>query len=168
MQISQTLPSLHLKNFLEPPKNALLYRFSQMIEIHTECDFESLQYQSPMNLPPTLLILSRIFYPMLNVIKPATIKGQFSPRSISVKKQVYEKGFVHRVRIARESAGYSREEMAKILGVKVDTYARYEARTMMPHHLLPIFVEKTEISFSYLFGATPTRRRREHLIKSVT
>ena len=71
-----------------------------------------------------------------------------------VRKQHYDRGFVARIRIARESAGLSREYVAKELGIKADTYARYEIRVMMPHHHIPRFLVLTEVSADYLFATS--------------
>ena len=71
-----------------------------------------------------------------------------------VKKRHYDRGFVARVRIARESSGLSRETIAKELGIKPDTYARYEIRVMMPHHHIPRFLALTGISADYLFATS--------------
>lgn len=36
----------------------------------------------------------------------------------------------------REAAGLTQEEFSKSLGVARDTYARYETRSLLPHHLV--------------------------------
>lgn len=56
----------------------------------------------------------------------------------------FKKEFCSRLRLARISAGMEPEQVAEHLGIAVDTWRRYELRTLLPHHLLP--------RVSYLFG----------------
>jgi DNA-binding XRE family transcriptional regulator len=55
----------------------------------------------------------------------------------------YRKAFVQRVRAARTLASKEPAEMAKLLGVRKDTYHRYETRTLLPHYLLEKFCDLT-------------------------
>lgn len=56
----------------------------------------------------------------------------------------FKKEFCARVRLARLSARLEPEQVAEFLEVPVDTYRRYELRTLLPHHMIP--------KVSYLFG----------------
>lgn len=70
-----------------------------------------------------------------------------------VSKKSYDKAFINRVRVARESAGLSPREVASHLGLKTNTYSKYETRIMMPHYLIPAFACLTNVTLAYLFGA---------------
>ena len=76
-------------------------------------------------------------------------------------KKSYDKGFIRRIRVARESAGLSQKEMAERLGVKTNTYSKYESHIMMPHFLLPTFAHVTGVTLTYLFSAPTTPARPE-------
>lgn len=61
--------------------------------------------------------------------------------------------FVERTRVAREAGGYETpEDMARALGIPASTYRKYEARSPMPHHLIPKFVAITGCTYQSLFG----------------
>jgi transcriptional regulator with XRE-family HTH domain len=49
----------------------------------------------------------------------------------------FKKEFCARVRLARLAARYEPEQVAEIIGVPVDTWRRYELRTLLPHHMIP-------------------------------
>lgn len=80
-------------------------------------------------------------------------------------KKAYDKAFIGRVRVARESAGLTRIEISAHMGIKPDSYARYEKRTMLPHYLIPPFCRATGVSLEYLLGAT--KRKKPNHLKSV-
>lgn len=82
-----------------------------------------------------------------------------------LNKKNYDKAFINRVRVARESAGLTRDDVADHLGIKKDTYARYELKIMMPHHLLPKFAALTNVSLAYLFGSSLSSKTKH--LKSV-
>jgi len=60
-------------------------------------------------------------------------------RKKSPKK--YKNEFCLRLRVIRESCGYTQEEFAKLLGISRDTYSKYEYRSLLPHHLIPVVCE---------------------------
>jgi DNA-binding XRE family transcriptional regulator len=62
----------------------------------------------------------------------------------------YRKQFFQRVKGARALAGLSPAEMADELGLSKDTYYRYEERTMLPHHLIPLFCQICGITVEQL------------------
>lgn len=69
--------------------------------------------------------------------------------------------FYARVRAFRERAGLQPEEVAVSLGIRVDTYQRYEKRRAMPHDLIPKFLILTGGDANELFGLkkkTPANR----------
>lgn len=78
------------------------------------------------------------------------VMGNYKPPDFTAK-------FVERVRVARDTAGYTHpDDMAKALGVPVTTYRKYESRSCMPHHLIPKFCALTGVGYQQLFGA-PTK-----------
>lgn len=64
----------------------------------------------------------------------------------------YEEAFRRRVRTARALRTEEPKEMARLLGVREDTYYRYETRTMLPHYLLPRFCELTGVTVDWLIN----------------
>jgi transcriptional regulator with XRE-family HTH domain len=73
-----------------------------------------------------------------------------------------------RVKLAREAAGFTQQEVSDVLGVPQTTYHKYEAgrATPMPHHLIHKFCLLTRVSEGWLMsgeGKAPFRplmRRR--------
>lgn len=43
----------------------------------------------------------------------------------------------------RETAGFEPKEFAEALGLKVNTYQKYETRSLLPHYLIPMVCEIT-------------------------
>ena len=69
------------------------------------------------------------------------------------KPQWFTKSFVMRTKMLREAAGFeTHRDMAQALGIKPDTYAKYETRSCLPHHLMPKFVSLTGGSYNLLLG----------------
>lgn len=97
--------------------------------------------------------------------KSGTIRLVYSHGGCRLSKKTYDKAFINRVRVARESSGITRDEMAELLKVRYDTYARWELRTMMPHHMIPAFCRITGVSLKYLMGATDGKKKTH--LKSV-
>ena len=62
----------------------------------------------------------------------------------------YEDAFRRRVRTARALRTEEPKEMARLLGVREDTYYRYETRTMLPHYLMQRFCELTGVTVDWL------------------
>lgn len=62
----------------------------------------------------------------------------------------YRNAFVQRVRAARTLAEKTPLEMTQLLGIRKDTYHRYETRTLMPHHLLETFCKLTGQDLTWL------------------
>lgn len=62
----------------------------------------------------------------------------------------YEEAFRRRVRAARALYTDEPKEMARALGVREDTYYRYETRTMLPHYLIQRFCDITGVTVDYL------------------
>ena len=65
----------------------------------------------------------------------------------------FRKGFQARIKLLRDAAGFSQEEMARELGVHKDTYAKWENRenSLMPHDVISVFLGLTGGSYEYLF-----------------
>jgi len=65
--------------------------------------------------------------------------------SVASKKadKLYHQAFLRRTREMRDGAGFTQETMAKALHITKDAYAKYERRTLMPHHLIARFCELT-------------------------
>lgn len=55
----------------------------------------------------------------------------------------YRAAFIKRTRALRVASGRQPAEVAEALGVKLDTYGKWEPRTLLPHHLLMPFCEAT-------------------------
>jgi len=68
-----------------------------------------------------------------------------------VSKSAHKASFVQRVQTARERRGMSQEEMAAALAVAKSPYAKYETRSLMPHHMVPTFLAITGASWEWLF-----------------
>lgn len=64
----------------------------------------------------------------------------------------YEEAFRRRVRSARALFTEEPKEMARALGVREDTYYRYETRTLLPHYLVPRFCELTGVTIEWLMN----------------
>lgn len=70
-------------------------------------------------------------------------RGRTSPKVVD--------SICERTRAARLMAGYSDiDRFAKLMGIKLDTYQRYEARTPLPHRYFPRFVELTGADLNVL------------------
>jgi len=83
------------------------------------------------------------------------------PKSISDFKEQ----FTARIARARHDAGYTQASMAIALGLAKDddpspagTYGKYETRSMMPHHLIPIFCGLVEKPTGWLFSGPVVER----------
>lgn len=48
----------------------------------------------------------------------------------------YKREFIQRLRMIRGAAGLTQEEFSKKLDIARDTYAQYESRSLLPHHLI--------------------------------
>ena len=64
----------------------------------------------------------------------------------------FETAFCGRVRQARESAGYSQHELARLLRVKDAAYGRWEIDGLMPHHLILPFCVLCLVSVTWVLG----------------
>jgi DNA-binding XRE family transcriptional regulator len=82
-----------------------------------------------------------------------TIVGVARPTK-TTNPSTYRRQFFQRVKAARVSASKNPLEMAQLLGVPKDTYHRYETRTMLPHHLIPLFCELTNSTAEWLVTGT--------------
>ena len=70
----------------------------------------------------------------------------------------YRKAFCQRLKAAREAAGYTQITFAKELGLERDTYAKYESRSLLPHHLIPRVCQLTGHDAWYMLtGQSPTQ-----------
>jgi DNA-binding XRE family transcriptional regulator len=87
-----------------------------------------------------------------------------TPKRRRVTPRQYRAAFAARVRQARTKARYPEDEMALLLGVTRDTYAKYEGRgaSLMPHNLIVPFCLACRVSVEWLLtgiGATRPRLR---------
>ena len=71
----------------------------------------------------------------------------------------YKRLFCERVRNARKSMNLDQAEMATMLGIKPDTYGKYEKRSLLPHHLIPRWCEITGHDPWYLLTGRPAHSR---------
>lgn len=81
--------------------------------------------------------------PVPTEVPDGTIRPMGRPTG-TVSPARFKKEFCSRLRLARISARMEPEEVAEHMGVAVDTWRRYELRTLLPHHLIP--------KAAYLFG----------------
>ena len=85
-----------------------------------------------------------------------------TPKRRRVTPKEYRATFAARVRQARTGARYPLDEMALLLGITRDTYAKYEGRgaSLMPHNLIVPFCLACRVSVEWLLtGIGPTRAR---------
>ena len=75
------------------------------------------------------------------------------------QKAAFKLAFVKRTAVARESAGYEQHDMANDLGVKPDTYRKYEENVQMPMYLLPRFIMLAEVTGDYMLGLSKYKRK---------
>jgi hypothetical protein len=76
----------------------------------------------------------------VGITDPVTMQyadGTLCPMGRGVSPARFKKEFCARVRVARISASYEPEQVAEMLGIPVDTWRRYELRTLLPHHMIP-------------------------------
>lgn len=69
-----------------------------------------------------------------------------NPKRMAVVNQTpaqYKSAFLRRVKIMREATRLSQAKMAEKLEITEKAYAKYEARSLMPHHLIPRFCSLT-------------------------
>jgi hypothetical protein len=96
--------------------------------------------------------------------------GQNVPMANQRKKPLskYELGFLARTWAARESKDLSQDKFGEQLGgFSQDHYKQYEIRGMLPHELIPKFLELTGVSYDYLFtgrAAGPAWRERYQVL----
>lgn len=64
-------------------------------------------------------------------------------KSVQITPAQYKKAFCTRLKSIREATGLNQDDFAKQLGIKRDTYAKYESRSLLPHHLIPRVCEIT-------------------------
>jgi DNA-binding XRE family transcriptional regulator len=69
-----------------------------------------------------------------------------------LSRSAYKREFCERTMQARELAGYEPKDMASMLGVKRDTYGKYELRTPLPHHLVSRFCLICRVTEAWLFS----------------
>lgn len=70
----------------------------------------------------------------------------------------YRATFYKRVKTARELYTDDYKAMARALGIAEGTYYRYETRTMLPHHLIPLFCQITGVTADWLFKGPSAAR----------
>ena len=85
-----------------------------------------------------------------------------TPRRRRVTPKEYRAAFAARVRQARTAARYPINEMALLLGVTHDTYAKYEGRgaSLMPHNLIVPFCLACRVSVEWLLTGIGAMRPR--------
>jgi ribosome-binding protein aMBF1 (putative translation factor) len=67
-----------------------------------------------------------------------------------VDEAEYKRGFLARVRAAREGRRWRQEDIAELMGMDRNHYKQFETRTYLPRHLMPLFCKLTGISLEYL------------------
>jgi DNA-binding XRE family transcriptional regulator len=78
----------------------------------------------------------------------------------------FKEQFLARTAHARETAGFTQEDMAAKLGITQALYSKYETRTPLPHDLVLIFCAMCEVTPGWMYTAVvpvrvkPKRTRR--------
>ena len=62
----------------------------------------------------------------------------------------YRARFCERTRLAREAAGFSRKQMAQILGLSLHVYTKNEERSPLSHMITGTFLSVTKTSYDWL------------------
>lgn len=85
-----------------------------------------------------------------------------------LSKEEFRLAFQKRLLDARESLGYTHEQMAKGLKISTAAYQKYETRprSHFPLYLLPRLVDLTETSYSYWCTGMEGIRGRLQVITS--
>lgn len=65
-------------------------------------------------------------------------------------KDQYKQAFIERVKRARGSTGKKQWEVALGMGVEQDEYKHWEAKRLMPHHLIARFCLQCQVDPSWL------------------
>lgn len=81
--------------------------------------------------------------------------GTLSPMGRGVTPQLFVKLFCGRVDYLVEQSGRSNAEIAKQMGVEVDTFRRYRKRLLMPHHLIHRFCDAMGVKPEFLLRDPP-------------
>lgn len=78
-------------------------------------------------------------------VSSAPLNGIMDNMSVNARRSatLYRQAFVKRTKYLREEAGFTQESMAKALRISKETYAKYEQRTPLPHHLIAPYCEAT-------------------------
>lgn len=91
---------------------------------------------------------------MTPIIAGATISYMVGARKPSTPA-TYRKQFIDRLRSLRIASGLTPEEIAERLDVRMDTYQRWEKRTLIPHHLIIPFCDATHADPYLLLTGSP-------------
>ena len=86
-------------------------------------------------------------------------------RMSEVTPQQFRAAFVENVRYHRVRSGHTQERMATALGLDVHAYRKYELRSPVPHHLIPLFCMICGIAIDDLFRVQNVRSRRKREIE---
>lgn len=70
----------------------------------------------------------------------------------------FKADFCKRVAALRVAAGIEQKAMAAEMGVLLNTYNRYEHRSLMPHFLIPRFCRIVGVNEAFLFTGDPSLR----------
>ena len=73
----------------------------------------------------------------------------------------FQTQFCARTKLARQLSGHTLESMATALAILKTTYAKYEYRTPMPHHMVERYCLITQVDIDWLYTGTvrPPRPR---------
>lgn len=79
-----------------------------------------------------------------------------------MKRSEFRQAFIANTKNARLRAGYNDvAEFAKLLGVPLANYYKYETRTPLPHNYIPLFCKLTGISIKSMFDVGPKKTRHQ-------
>lgn len=98
---------------------------------------------------------------MLELVK----SGKISPMTKRNTHDAYNREFRKKLRAARIMSGIGPEDIAKQLGVSMDSYVRYESRYMMPMNLIVPFCEITGADITKLMAPPRQNKPRLHSVR---
>jgi DNA-binding XRE family transcriptional regulator len=129
---------------LTPKARAASFICSQLIDMPAQIrdDLSLSQGTTWDGLPAN--VIARIM-PMADDLTPTGLRARLRRRTAEL----------------REAHGWTQNEMAAFLGIGVEAYKKYENRSVLPHHLVPVFCRLVGVSIDFFYtgrhGDLPTR-----------
>jgi DNA-binding XRE family transcriptional regulator len=86
--------------------------------------------------------------------------GTIRPMGKASTPTAFKKEFCQRLKAARIMAGIGQAEFAKELGLLLNTYNKYETRSLLPHYLIPRACEILGVDPAVLFLGVKEAKRK--------